>query len=885
MRYLLVFTITVINMFAFNVYAEAISSRETPEFSTAGFFQIENGPRDIFSFNVGWRFYKGELEDASAPNYDDSMWEIVNCPHGLEYLPVDASGSINYQGPAWYRKHFTLPEDIEGKKHFLHFEAIMGKSKIWINGKLVKEHFGGYLPVVIDITDAVRFGGEENVVAVWADNSDDPDYPPGKPQGVLDFTYFGGIYRDVWLYSKYPVHITDPTLANTTAGGGVFVHYENLSEDSVDVIIATEIKNETMQKQTIQLSSSIQNDQQEDVGAKSNEISLAPGSCRTVRQKVSIEKPHLWSPDDPYLHKLITKVSKDSTLLDGQAIRIGIRKIEFRGKEGFLLNNKPYGKPLIGANRHQDFAHIGNALPNSLHWRDALKLRNANMEIVRSAHYPQDPAFMEACDQLGMFVIVATPGWQFWNEKEIFAKRVCQDIRNMVRRDRNHPCVIMWEPILNETHYPNTFAKRVHETVHEEFPFDGCYTACDGRANGSEYFDVIYGGKTDHRKSAFIREWGDNVDDWSAHNSTSRVRRSWGEAAQIIQARHYADPRPDYSWICIDSFYGNPAQITGGCLWHSFDHNRGYHPDQFFGGIADAFRQPKYSYYVIQSQRNPKSQIPYVENGPMVYIANEMTPFSSGDVWVYSNCEEIRLKVFGEVFDTIRPADLDADMPHPPVKFENVYNFMDLKQLHRAKKWDQAKIVAEGLIDGKVVASTTRMPAKRKHHLDLIIDSGGMPLTADGSDVITVIARMVDKDGNIKRLCDDRIVFEVTGPARLIDAKNIGTNPARLEWGTAPCLIQSTTEPGKITVRAKMLHEGINTPLPGEISFKSVPYAIRQIYEETACQAINADDLSVEEASDSETVRKLKKKLRTVQGELNELRLKEIGRQQTEFEN
>jgi beta-galactosidase len=203
------------------------------EFSTAGFFKIDDGGREVFNFNVGWRFYKGTANQAEQPGFDDSKWVVINTPHGLEYLPEEASGCINYQGEAWYRKHFTIPENLKGQKIFLHFEAMMGKSKIWLNGKLMQNHFGGYLPVTVDITEELKFNGQENIVAVWVDNSNDPSYPPGKPQTELDFTYFGGIYRDVWLFSSNPIHITDPNYANMVAGGGILVHYDNLSGQPV----------------------------------------------------------------------------------------------------------------------------------------------------------------------------------------------------------------------------------------------------------------------------------------------------------------------------------------------------------------------------------------------------------------------------------------------------------------------------------------------------------------------------------------------------------------------------------------------------------------------------------------------------------------------------
>ena len=126
-----------------------------PEFSTAGFFQLENTGREVYSMNPAWRFYKGAVNGAEAKDFNDTSWTVVSLPNGIEYLPTEASGCINYQGEVWYRKHFTPDVALKGKKLFLHFEAIMGKSKIFVNGKLLTEHFGGYLPVVVDVTDAL----------------------------------------------------------------------------------------------------------------------------------------------------------------------------------------------------------------------------------------------------------------------------------------------------------------------------------------------------------------------------------------------------------------------------------------------------------------------------------------------------------------------------------------------------------------------------------------------------------------------------------------------------------------------------------------------------------------------------------------------------------
>lgn len=578
-----------------------------PRFSTAGFYQLPETGRSAYSMNPAWRFLRGKMPGAQSVDFDDKDWKLVSLPHGLELLPYEVSGCINYQGEAWYRKHFTPQEEWKGKQLFLHFEAIMGKSKVWVNGQLVKEHFGGFLPVIADITSYLRYG-QDNVIAVWTDNSDDPSYPPGKAQDMLDFAYLGGIYRDCWLVAHNRVYITDPNYEEEVAGGGLFVSFGNISDVEAQVRLDAHLRNASSAMFTGKLIYRLCDKDGKLVAMTEKNVKLRSGKAQQLSAEMKVQQPHLWEPDSPYLYDLFVYVKdRNGDTVDGYRRRIGIRSIEFKGKDGFWLNGKPYPFPLIGANRHQDFAVIGNALPNSLHWRDAKKLRDAGLRVIRNAHYPQDPAFMDACDELGLFVIVNTPGWQFWNEEPVFARRVYSDIRNMVRRDRNHPSVWIWEPILNETWYPEDFACNVVNILKEEYPYPYCYAGCDVTAKGHEYFPVHFthplngaGGafNTDTMNpkiSYFTREWGDNVDDWNSHNSPSRVYRGWGEVPMLIQAQGYA--KPSYQYTCYDALYRTSRQHVGGCLWHSFDHQRGYHPDPFYGGIMDAFRQPKYSYY------------------------------------------------------------------------------------------------------------------------------------------------------------------------------------------------------------------------------------------------------------------------------------------------
>ncbi len=860
-----------------------------PEFSTAGFFRLDNSGREVYSMNPAWRFHKGAMEGAETKEFNDKDWTVVSLPDGIEYLPTEASGCINYQGEVWYRKHFTPDAVLKGKKLFLHFEAIMGKSKVFVNGKLLTEHFGGYLPVIADMTDVLDWNGD-NVIAVWADNSDDPSYPPGKAQDVLDYTYFGGIYRDCWLIAHNNVFITDPNYENEVAGGGLFVAFGKVSDALAEVQLKIHVRNATKNPFSGQVEYMLLQPDGTEVVRLSDKIQVKAGRATTVSDRMPVKQPMLWTPSTPTLYNLLVRVlDKEGNVIDGYRRRIGIRSIEFKGKDGFYLNGRPYGKPLIGANRHQDFAVVGNAVANSIHWRDAKKLKDVGMEIIRNAHCPQDPAFMDACDELGLFVIVNTPGWQFWNDAPEFAQRVYSDIRNVVRRDRNHPSVWLWEPILNETWYPADFAKNTRDIVDAEYPYPYCYSGSDSEARGHENFPVYFAHpanmqdaskEIDPTKTYFTREWGDNVDDWSSHNSPSRVARNWGEQPMRVQAQHYACPY--YPVTSYDVLYKQSPQHVGGCLWHSFDHQRGYHPDPFYGGLMDVFRQPKYSYYMFMAQRPAVKNDRNAGSGPMVYIAHEMTPFSGKDVTVYSNCDEVRLtfnkggKTYTYKKDKNRPG-----MPSPVITFPDVYDFMVDKAFSRTQKQDDVYLLAEGLIDGKVVATHKVVPARRPEKILLWMDNEGTDLKADGSDFVTVVAAVADKNGNIKRLNNYNIRFSIEGEGRLLGGPGVLANPVPVKWGTAPVLVQSTLKPGKIRITASVLFEGSQMPISGELEFESKPSVFPLVYDAADAARIPLGSASAGQNTASKT--DAEREVERLRKELNTLKLKEVERQQSEF--
>ena len=811
--------------------------------SVAGLFPISDQGREVWNMSPDWRFLLGDVDGAERTDFDDSAWDVVAVPHCVKLEPAEASGCRNYQGIAWYRKHFTVPAD----RSTLYFEAIMGKQRIFVNGKLASEHLGGYLPVIVDLHALGLHKGDKCVVAVETDNSNDKTYPPGKPQYTLDFAYHGGIYRDVWLIANQEVSITNP-LKENRRDAGIFVHFENISDKTATVLADVDVKNDGKAAQTVTIEQTLVDPTGKTIKTQRQRITLAAGQHSSVTLTYAVKKPQLWSPETPYLYQLVTRIKDGKRTLDGGMTRLGIRSFEFRGKEGFWLNGKKY-KQFIGANRHQDFAYVGNAMPNSQQWRDVLRLKNASFNIIRTAHYPQDPSFMDACDELGIFIIVATPGWQYWNKDPQFADRVFQNTREIIRRDRNHPSVLMWEPILNETRYPKDFALKSLQLTRDEYPYPYRPVAvADWNSAGvKENYDVVYGwpdmDMSDIKQCVFTREFGEYVDDWYAHNNLNRASRSWGERPQLMQALSLAKTTAEMH---------TPGQFIGGCQWHPFDHQRGYHPDPYWGGIYDAFRQKKTAFHMFASQipaDSIKGTPSVVNQGPMVYVAHEMTQFSDPHVIVFSNCDSVRLTVFdGEKVivkseksiagnDKLFKLDSALIANNPSIEealrsslstftFKDVWDFWQAREYSYKKKSPQkVSLLAEGFKDGKVVCSHKRMPSRRSTKLRLYVDEMSKKLVADGTDFVVVVAEVTDDNGNVRRLAKENVRFTIEGEGTIIgDGEGINANPRAVEWGSAPILVRSTRQAGKIRIHAEVEFPGTHAPAAADLEIESIPY-------------------------------------------------------------
>lgn len=699
------------------------------EFSRAGYWEAPDSPRTVASMNPGWEFSLDGFKTSKA----------VNLPHSIDEgeIGLNASGCVNRQQKAWYRKTFAWWKTQA--KSFLHFEAVMGKCVITVNGKEVARHFGGFLPIHIDVTDILKDG--ENTVEVVCDNSNDPNYPPGKAQDVLDWTYFGGIYRDVWLLETGESYVAD------TDNGGVYVTSKLEDDGSWSVTADVNLMGE--EGATVAL--------------------FYDGEAVTSPFKPT--NPALWTPDEPNLHRLDVRVSRDGRETDAVTVKFGIRDFTL-DTNGVTLNGKPFRK-LMGVNRHQDFAYIGMALPNSLHWRDAKKYRDAGCTIIRNAHYPQDPAFMDACDALGLFVIENPPGWQFWNDKNPeFERRVYDDILKMVRRDRSRASLFMWEPILNETRYPADFAHNARALVKRETRAPN-YCACDKIAGDSSEYDIIYTRDENEERPHFIREWGDCPDDWCAQNSPSRVPIEWGEGPMLVQAEHYCDV--DY-FICHEQILRRSSALSGACMWHGADHSRGYHPDNFFGGLLSYDRRKKYSWYAMKARQTKE---------PFVFLANALAPYSPQTFTIFSNCAYTATWLGKEVRNGDR-------MDRGAFKKLN-YSVVHEKDAYRTRTPELDFVIT--LANG---TSVTNHHAGRFVKIGLELDTEGMQPVGDGSDLVVCRAILQDENGIARRYQTEDVVFSAEGPVQIV-----GENPQRTRFGEASVLLRPLA-PGKITMTASI---------------------------------------------------------------------------------
>ena len=668
-------------------------------------------------------------------------WEKINLPHTPFVEPLVVLHQ--WQGICYYRKILNVSKKEIDKQLWLEFEGAMHLADVWVNGQHLIQHSGGYTPFVVDVTGMLH-ADRGNEILVRLDNRNNPLIPPGKPLETLDFCYYGGLYRDVNLIVKHPVHITHPIMANEVAGGGIFVTYPYVSKQEAEIKVKTQVSNKVGTQRHLTIRHTLyewskKKGRGKKVALVESPLVLAAGTTQHHTQQFTVNNPKLWYPDSPALYVLRTEVMDGRKVTDCEDTRIGIRRIEMTREKGFVINDKPL--KLEGSNRHQEYPYVGNAISDQAQYRDMYQIRDNGFNTVRLGHYPQDPSVLEACDELGLLVIEPIPGWQFFNKAQGFVDHTYKDIRDLIRRDRNHPSVIMWETTLNESWPPKRWKDQAVRIAHEEFPGDQCYTS--GDTYGYDGFDVCYNDWKEGynrpnttSKPGFIREYYDY--EFGGHYSTTRVTRGDGDYALMQNAWN-----AQWSHNRYRAYY--PWTI-GGAVWSMYDYNRGCCDNICYSGLADLFRLPKFGLLYFRTQMKEGTFTPA---GPMTYevfINSHWLEGSSDTLQVYGNVDEVKLQLNGRVIARQYPDDKPStseyvsrpdggnaeNIDFPPFTFFNV-------------NWERGELKAIGYKDGKAVAEHVVRTPGAVEAMDITYFESGV--SASCRDLLIVYVNLKDLQG------------------------------------------------------------------------------------------------------------------------------------------
>ena len=418
-------------VFMLGTSSTMISSRA---FDAPGAIEVKvNGERHI-SFNEGWRFLKGEAEGAEKPDFADSAWRTLDLPHDWAIEgPFDPkisphSGALPFFGVGWYRRHFNLAESARGRYFAIEFDGAMANSRVWLNGQELGGRPYGYIGFSFDLTPFLRFGSQENILAVrLAPEDQSSRWYPGA-----------GIYRNVWL---------DVTEAIQVGRWGTFITTPEISAEKAAILIKTEILSRRSGPARVTIETTIFDATGREAGKASMAQTIQPGAKDVVDGRIELMRPHRWDITDPYLYRAVSTVRDGSRVLDRYVTPFGVRSIEFDKDRGFLLNGR--NVKMQGVCMHHDLGALGTAVSRRATERQLQILKGFGVNAIRTSHNPPSPELLEYCDKLGLLVM--DEAFDMWRQPKVrnghgkyFDQWGETDLRDMIRRDRNHPSVVLW---------------------------------------------------------------------------------------------------------------------------------------------------------------------------------------------------------------------------------------------------------------------------------------------------------------------------------------------------------------------------------------------------------------------------------------------------------
>ena len=754
-----------------------------------------NSTRQRFLFDPGWRFYQGEpdftlpdsardefflahLLPAAGPagtDFDDHAWRVVDLPHDWAVEGnFDPKAEPNHgsrpTGVGWYRKSFNLAEEDRGRRIYLEFDGAFRDSTVWINGYLVGRQPSGYTSFHYDISDLLNFGGT-NLVAVRLDAS--------KFEG---WWYEGaGLYRHVWLLKVSPVHVIP---------WGVFVHAQPAADGQEwDVTVETELANQADQACDCTIVSTILDAGGSVVAAVQSEQTLASGDRpQAVKQSVQIAPPHLWALDDPYLYHLKTELRCSDASVDNCETSLGLRTIRFDAQRGFFLNEKPV--KLKGTCNHQDHAGVGVAIPDRLYEYRIRRLQEMGSNAYRCSHNPPAPELLDACDRMGMLVMDETRHLDS-SPQGLF------ELESLLRRDRNHPCIILWslgneEPI-QKIDAGGRIAASMKRLVHRLDPTRLVTQAMNGGWGGlnSSVLDVQGFNYSIHEYDAFHEKFPDKPLVVTESGSTVGTRGIYTADPQqgFVSAydRNYL-PWPASAEDTWKAAADRPF-VAGTFIWTGFDYRGEPTPYKWpcinaHFGIMDTCGFPKDNFYYYQSW--------WSEHTVLHILPHWNWPGSEGktiEVWCFSNCDEVELFLNGA----------SQGRKTTPVN----------GHLEWPVSYAPGILAARGFKNNQEAAYTERRTTGAPARLTLHPDR--KTIYADGENVVVINVAVEDENGLVAPLASDLVHFTVEGSARILGAGN--GNPSSHEadkasqrsafGGLCQVILQATTQPGDILLLAE----------------------------------------------------------------------------------
>jgi len=754
-----------------------------PGLPAAGFAADAQSPavgRMVLPINRNWRYSPTATEAARERDFDDSQLVRVTVPHANLRVPWHSFDEKSYEFVSIYRRRFRLPANARGRRVFVDFEGVMTASTVWLNGTRLGEYKGGFTPFSFELTSHLDFD-RDNVLAVEVDSNERPDIPPFGNE--VDYLTFGGIYREVSL------RIVSPTFI------------ENIFAQPKDVLSG---------HPTLDVQCFIASDSKSSTSEATLEASLYDGEKLIARHAQPLPgwndegpKPQtlhldnlgaiqLWDLHSPRLYRVEVRLLRGVVLLDHETCRIGFREARFTS-QGFSLNGSII--KLRGLDRHQTFPWVGQAMPGRVQRRDAVILRkNLHCNIVRTSHYPQSRHFLDACDEIGLLVLEEIPGWQHIGDKS-WQDISVDNVSRMVRRDWNHPSIILWGVRINESRDNHDFYTRTNAMAHQLDP---------SRQTG---------GIRNFQESEFLEDvftmndfgWPLKAPNHPLYLNTEFVGHTY-PTKTIDNIERLREHTVRHARI-HNQLASNP-QYAGGIGWCAFDYNThgnfGSGDRICYHGVTDIFREPKPAAGFYRSQCDPDEEIVLV---PAFHWARGDENIGFTKALVSSNCEHLKFYVADKL---IAEADPDRE------QFAHLKYAPFTAQIgNRVDPWGDLRI--DGYIQGKQVISRSFSGKGIDQKFALLPDD--TTLIANGADTTRIVLRVTDEFDAIRPFASDAISFELTGPAQLI-----GDNPFSLVGGTGAVWIRAGEQPGRARLTAHHPYLGAQsveieiTPAPPELA-------------------------------------------------------------------